>query len=363
MDDFSFFNGSKVLITGNTGFKGSWLSIWMKNLGADLVGVSLDIPTKPALYNTTNLNNDVKQYYCDITETGRLEQIMIEENPDFVFHLAAQSIVSKSFEDPVGTITTNTLGSIALLRSLEKVKKKCTVIMVTSDKCYENVEWEWGYRENDPLGGKDIYSASKGAAEILISAYTRSFLNEAENLFVSTARAGNVIGGGDWADDRLIVDTVKNWSMKREVTIRSPNSVRPWQHVLEPLSGYLTMAKTSYQTGSLHGEAFNFGPRSDIFHTVKDVVEIMHANWFGFEPKQKFWTISENSSLGEAGLLKLNCEKAYSKLHWKPVLDLETTLKLVVDWYKLFYDGYGNMRSVCLTQLKDYNSLREKQHD
>lgn len=360
MTDFSIFCGSKVVITGNTGFKGSWLSIWLKQLGAELVGISIDIPTEPALYNVVKLHSDLKQHYCDINDIDRLEQIMIAESPDFVFHLAAQPIVSKSYQDPIGTISTNTLGSITLLKSLEKLKKKCVVIMITSDKCYENVEWEWGYRETDTLGGRDIYSASKGAAEILISAYTRSFLRDHTNLFVATARAGNVIGGGDWADDRLIVDIVKNWNVKKEVTLRSPNSIRPWQHVLEPISGYLSLAKTIYQIGSFHGDAFNFGPRSDNFYTVEEVVKIMHQNWFGTDVKQKYWETLQDSSLGEAGLLKLNCEKAQVKLGWQPVLDLEYTLKLVVEWYKHFYDGHKEMRSVCLTQLDYYNALREK---
>jgi CDP-glucose 4,6-dehydratase len=360
MSEFSIFKDSKVLITGNTGFKGSWLSVWLRSLGARVVGVSIDIPTSPSLFEAIGLQECVKQYFADITDYGVFKGIIAEERPDFVFHLAAQPIVSKSYTDPLGTISTNTLGSVTVLKGIENLDKRCVVVMITSDKCYENVEWEWGYKETDRLGGKDIYSSSKGAAEILISSFIRSFLCGQDEISVGIGRAGNVIGGGDWASDRLVVDIVKKWSANSKVELRSPNSVRPWQHVLEPLSGYLTLASNLYHRKINQGEAFNFGPRSDVSHSVEEVVERMQFYWFGVGEKEKHWTSANKLGIQEAGLLKLNCEKAGVHLDWFPALNINETLSMVVDWYKRFYSKSENMYDYTLHQLKEYLEIRTK---
>ena len=355
--NYSFFKDSKVLITGNTGFKGCWLTLWLKQLGAEVVGVSIDIPTKPAMYEATNMSNQIKQYYCDINNHDEFKSIVAQEQPDFVFHLAAQPIVSLSYDDPLGTIRTNSLGSISVLKALECIKGNCVVIMITSDKCYENVEWEWGYKETDRLGGKDIYSASKGAAELLISSFVRSFMSNQTNISVGIGRAGNVIGGGDWASNRLIVDIVKKWSVGQNVEVRNPLSVRPWQHVLEPLSGYLQLAKKLSENHDYHGEAFNFGPRPDVSHTVEEIVNIMQGYWFGTDDKKQYWNVKSQSKIFEAGLLKLNCEKAGAHLDWFPKLEIEHALQMVVQWYKSYYQEATNINHLSLEQIQVYQDL------
>ncbi len=355
--DFVLFKGSKVLVTGNTGFKGSWLTAWLKHLGATVIGVSKDIPTRPSMYEATNLADEVNQYFCDINEHDKLKKIVDKEKPDFVFHLAAQPIVSVSYVDPLGTIQSNALGSISVLKALEDLNHRCVVVMITSDKCYENVEWEWGYKETDQLGGKDMYSASKGAAEILISSYIRSIMSRQKNITAGIGRAGNVVGGGDWAKDRLMVDIVQKWSAGETAILRSPHSVRPWQHVLEPLSGYLTLAFKLYTDQNYNGEAFNFGPRSDISHTVEEIVQKMQSFWFESNIERHYCIDKQETKISEAGLLKLNCEKAGVHLNWYPVLAIEQTLRMVVDWYRSFYNNSGDIAEITREQIKAYERM------
>ena len=254
------FKNKKVLITGHTGFKGSWLSAWLLNLGAEVIGISKDIPTNPSMFVLLNLKDKIKKdYRADIRNLDIIEEIFLNEKPDFVFHLAAQPIVSVSYKDPIETITSNVMGTTNILEILRKAEHECTAIIITSDKAYDNIEQVWGYRENDALGGKDIYSGSKGAAELIIKSYCNSFFKEIKTIRIGVARAGNVIGGGDWAKDRIVVDSMMAWSKNKAVNIRSPKSTRPWQHVLEPLSGYLNLAMALSLDDSLNHECFNFG--------------------------------------------------------------------------------------------------------
>jgi len=276
----NIYKNKKVLITGNTGFKGSWLTMWLMKLGAKVYGVSKDIPTKPSLFEELNLSDKVIHYENDIRDSESIKKIINEINPDFLFHMAAQPLVSVSYEDPIQTISSNVLGTANILDALKTVNKKCSAIIITSDKCYNNVEWSWGYKETDELGGKDIYSGSKGAAELIIRSYYYSFFSSNDsNIRIGTTRAGNVIGGGDWAKDRIVPDCMKAWSDDSKVEIRSPNATRPWQHVLEPLSGYLSFGQNLYNNKKLNGESFNFGPSSIHNYSVQRIIKDLSGYW------------------------------------------------------------------------------------
>ncbi len=266
------FSGSKVLITGHTGFKGSWLSLWLSGLGANVTGVSLDIPTEPSHFLSGSINEMLaKDLRLDIRDSAAMKDLIKVLQPDFVFHLAAQPIVRRSYADPVESWQTNTLGTVNILQALRGLEKACTAVFITSDKCYDNVEWEWGYRETDALGGPDPYSASKGAAELAIRSYVRSYFPADGNIRIGVGRAGNVIGGGDWALDRIVPDCVRAWSRGENVELRNPAATRPWQHVLEPLSGYLNLALALKKDNKLHGEPFNFGPPAQQNHSVGEL--------------------------------------------------------------------------------------------
>jgi CDP-glucose 4,6-dehydratase len=258
----SIYKNKKVLVTGHTGFKGSWLTTWLLKLKANVIGISKDIPTHPSMFEELNLEEKIKHYQEDIRNLSKMSEIILDEKPDFLFHLAAQSLVSVSYDDPIETISSNLLGTANILEALKISNHKCTSIIITSDKAYENVEQIWGYKEDDKMGGRDIYSGSKGAAELIIKSYYHSFFkNKESNITLAIGRAGNVIGGGDWAKDRIVVDCMKSWSDNKSVEIRSPKATRPWQHALEPLSGYLNLGQVLCEDGGLHGESFNFGPR------------------------------------------------------------------------------------------------------
>ena len=347
------FFGKTVLITGHTGFKGSWLSIWLTHMGANVVGVSMDIPSEPSNFDTSSVGEMVKDYRIDIRDANAVRGLIQEVQPDFVFHLAAQALVRPSYESPLDTITTNAIGSANILDGLRVVDKKVVAIMITSDKAYDNVEWVWGYRETDRLGGKDPYSASKGMAELSIRSYVESFFNSAEsNVRVGITRAGNVIGGGDWAVDRIVPDCMDAWANGRMVDIRSPNATRPWQHVLEPLSGYLCLAKDLFISGDNHGEAYNFGPSSDQNYPVSQLINEMSKYW-----DQIKWndTSKDGGHLHEAGLLKLNCDKALFDLQWRSALAFEETVKMTVEWYRLYYQNKTHsMRDFTITQIEAY---------
>lgn len=353
------YAGKKILITGHTGFKGSWLSAWLLKMGAEVSGLSVNIPTQPSMYEVLQLDKRINHYLGDVRDLDLVKKVIDEVKPDFVFHLAAQAIVSVSYSHPVDTLSTNILGTVNLLEALRLYEGRCTAIMVTSDKCYDNVEWVWGYRETDRLGGKDIYSGSKGGAELVIRSYMDSFFRENTNIRIGIGRAGNVIGGGDWAKDRIVADCMRDWSENRQVEIRSPDATRPWQHVLEPLSGYLLLAEKLHSDMSLHGEAFNFGPRFNKDRTVLDLLNDLSKIWGHSQPDDAF-KITENLPFKEASLLKLNCDKALSVLSWEAALDYEETVKFVGGWYKQYYSGNQEIWEYTLKQLSEYETLAKK---
>ncbi|MDD4921483.1 MAG: CDP-glucose 4,6-dehydratase [Bacteroidales bacterium] len=350
------YAGKKVLVTGNTGFKGSWLTLWLLELGARVYGLSNAVPGTPCMFQELGIEKKIDHYWADVRDASKVQEVIREVKPDFVFHLAAQALVSLSYENPLDTISSNVIGTANVLEALRLENPDCTAILITSDKCYENVEWIWGYKETDALGGKDIYSGSKGAAEIIIKSYFHSFFRkENSRVRLATARAGNVIGGGDWAQDRIIPDCIRSWSNGKSVEIRSPRATRPWQHVLEPLSGYLALGKQLSEDKSLHGQSFNFGPQAENSHTVVDLISAV-GHIFGLPQGQKAFTITDNIPFHEAGLLKLNCDKALFHLRWKPTLQYEELIDFTAKWYKEWSHGQGDMYAFTMDQLQAYQA-------
>ncbi len=342
----------KVLVTGNTGFKGSWLSIWLLEMGAEVFGMSDGVPTSPSNFEVSSIEKHITHYNADITNFQDVYKIIEEIKPDFVFHLAAQAIVKDSYTNPLGTINTNVMGTGNILEALRLLNNKCSAIMVTSDKCYDNIEWVWGYKETDPLGGKDPYSASKGGAELVIKTYAESFFKKSfSKVRIASARAGNVIGGGDWASFRIIPDAVRSWSNDKELIIRSPKATRPWQHVLEPLSGYLLLGLKLYENEGLCGESFNFGPKPDANFSVYQLLSEMSRYWSNV----KWKSVEADDDIKEAGLLKLNCDKALFYLDWAPNLSFKDTVRIVAEWYKEYYENPGNsMFNISKKQIEEY---------
>nr|WP_321380067.1 CDP-glucose 4,6-dehydratase [uncultured Bacteroides sp.] len=354
------FSGKKVLITGNTGFKGAWLSSWLLLCDADVYGYSLDIPSKPSMFETLDLAGMVKHHFGDTRNREELNAYIQKVKPDFIFHLAAQAIVSTSYFQPFDTITTNVIGTASVLEALKNMESNCVAVFITSDKAYDNVEWIWGYRENDALGGKDVYSGSKGAAELVIKSYWHSFLKAKPNIKLGVARAGNVIGGGDWSADRIIVDCIKAFTTGQSVEIRSPKATRPWQHVLEPLSGYLCLAQNLYEGEVQRGEAFNFGPNAELTKTVLQLVRDLADQW-GLDVN-KVVKVTGEVPFEEAKLLKLNCDKALAYLNWHATLQYEQTVSLIVEWYKAFYEKKNrNMYAFTIDQINYYLAEAQKQ--
>jgi len=348
------YKGKKVFITGHTGFKGSWLSTWLLKMGATVCGFSDRIPTQPAAFEVLDLESRIDHHAGDIRDIAALRQAIEAFEPDFVFHLAAQSLVSVSYQNPVDTITTNVVGTVNVLEALRLWNGPCTAVLITSDKCYENVEWVWGYKETDHLGGRDIYSGSKGAAEVVIHAYYHSFFTRPDNrVRLATARAGNVIGGGDWAADRIVADCVRSWSRGEAVEIRNPSATRPWQHVLEPLSGYLALAAALAQRDDLRGESFNFGPRAEQNHTVLQLLGDLSKHWNFASPDQAY-KVTDQIPFHEAGLLKLNCDKALFHLRWEASLDYRECVDLVGQWYHAYYREGTDMYALTLNQIDAY---------
>jgi CDP-glucose 4,6-dehydratase len=348
------YKGKRVLVTGHTGFKGSWLSQWLLNLGADVAGYSLSLPSTPNNFQVLGLEPRITHYVGDIRDMDAVKAAFKEFQPDIVFHLAAQAIVRASYDDPKQTFDTNLGGTVNVLESVRVTQSARTAVFITSDKCYENVEWEYGYREDDHLGGKDPYSASKACAEIAISSYVRSFLS-GECKRVASTRAGNVIGGGDWAKDRIIPDCIRAWASGSAPIVRSPSATRPWQHVLEPLSGYLWLgARLELGFDGLSGEAFNFGPHADVNQPVSHLIDEMRITW-----QAPSWE-GDTSGLGakaEAGLLKLCCDKALHRLGWQAVLGFTETVAMTAKWFKAYYDGTEDMARLTNEQLAEYARL------
>lgn len=352
------FNKKKIIITGHTGFKGSWLTIWLEMLGAKIVGISNNFPSRPCHYNYLNLSKKIISKNLDIRNLAVLKKFIKEYKPDFVFHLAAQSIVSVAYENPMKTWSTNTIGTINILESLRQLKNKCVAVIITSDKCYENLEINRGYRENDKLGGKDPYSASKASADIAVRSYINSFFYHKNNkVLIATARAGNVIGGGDWSPSRLIPDCVRSWSVKKKVLIRNPYSTRPWQHVLEAIYGYITLAINLNKNSSLHGEAFNFGPPNHQNYKVISVVKLMKKYW-----ENVSWELyrKNNKNFNESSLLKLNSQKAKKKLKWRSILTFKENISLVANWYKNFYLNPKKTYKLTSNQIEFYQKIINK---
>lgn len=354
LKNLNFFKNKKVLVTGHTGFKGSWLSLWLIKLGAKVVGLSNDSINKSAILNNSKIKKKIKSYNLDIKNFNAIKKIITLEKPDIVFHLAAQAIVSESFRKPLKTINSNTLGSINLLHAASFSKKKIICIMITSDKCYLNLEKKSGYNEKDILGGDDIYSGSKAAAEILLRSYYFSFLKKNKKLLFCTARAGNVIGGGDWSKNRLIPDIIKSFSKNKKLLIKNPNSVRPWQHVLEPLYGYMLLAKKINNNSSLSGQSFNFGPKSNKDYKVKDLVLELGKLF----KKKNFFSIVNKKKFEETKHLKLISKKANSILKWKTILKMNEVIYLIYRWYFKNLSDKKNSYKITLDQISEYEIKR-----
>jgi len=350
-----FWRGRRVFLTGHTGFKGGWLSLWLQQLGARVTGYALPAPTQPSLFETARVAEGMTSIIGDIRDGAALAAALREAAPDIVIHLAAQPLVRRSYVDPVETYSTNVMGTVHLLEAVRQCPTVRAVVNVTTDKCYENKEWVWAYRENEPMGGYDPYSNSKGCAELVSAAYRSSFFNpekyEQHRVALATARAGNVIGGGDWAADRLIPDILKAFAEGQPVTIRSPRAIRPWQHVLEPLRGYLTLAERLYQSGAAFAEAYNFGPRSDDAQPVEWIVRELAALW----GPGATWQIDAGEHPHEANFLKLDISKAAYRLGWQPLMGLRQALQLTTNWARQQQAG-ANMRACTLAQIDDYQA-------
>ncbi len=357
MNQLKIFKNKKIIITGHTGFKGSWLTFWLYILGARIIGVSKDIPSKPSLFQELRLKNKVVDIRLDIANLSSLKKIFKKYQPDFVFHLAAQSLVKKSYNSPVETFKSNTIGTLNVMESIKQIKKKCYSVIITSDKSYKNLEIKRGYNENDILGGKDPYSASKAAAEHVIYSYIQSFYNKKKNnKYFAIARAGNVIGGGDWSKDRLIPDCMKAWSENRIVQIRNPNSTRPWQHVLEAIRGYLILIIKLQKNKNIHGQVFNFGPKQSQNKTVIQLLKEIRKKW-----KSISWKIVRYKKGDyESNLLRLDSKKAKNKLKWVPLLNFAETIEMVASWYKYFYKNKGlKIEDFTKNQIFNYNEKIE----
>ncbi|MEK6556114.1 MAG: CDP-glucose 4,6-dehydratase [Bdellovibrionota bacterium] len=350
-----FWRGKKVLVTGHTGFKGSWLSLWLSELGADVTGFSLpDDPSTPCLFKLLNEKN-IKHTSGDIRKFEDIQNIVQKTQPEIIFHLAAQSLVRDSYVNPISTYATNVMGSIHLLEAARKAGSVSAFINVTSDKCYENKNWHWAYRENDPMGGHDPYSSSKGCVELLTASYRKSFLSSEENqdqMGLATVRAGNVIGGGDWATDRIVPDCIRAFSQGKPVVIRNPSATRPWQHVLDPISGYMLLAEKIYEksTRKTFSDSWNFGPSDSDAKNVKYIVSQMVAFW---ENGAK-WELDTNSHPHEALFLKVDSSKAKKELKWAHRLPVEKALRWTTTWYKSFYLENKNPKELCLEQIRSY---------
>lgn len=353
----TFWKGKKVLVTGCTGFKGSWLSLWLQNMEAQVVGYALQPPTTPNLFDIAKVADGMHLVTSDVRDLDSLIRVIGDHRPEIVIHMAAQPLVQYSYQNPVETYGTNVMGTVNLLEAVRRSEGVRVVVSITSDKCYENNEWFWGYRENERMGGRDPYSSSKGCAELVIAAYRSSYFSaethQRHGVSLASTRAGNVIGGGDWAKDRLIPDIMNALMEKRPVIIRSPKSIRPWQHVLEPLSGYLLLAEKLWERGPEFAEAWNFGPNDEEVRNVAWIVEYLTNHWQdgGLWEPDSAWHPHEDT------YLKLDCSKAKSALGWSPRLHLATTLEWIVDWYRGWQQG-SDIRSLTVAQIARYETAK-----
>jgi len=343
-----FWFGKRVLITGHTGFKGGWLSLWLQSMGAVLRGVALAPPTEPALFGVARVAEGMEHCVTDIRTFSAVKMQMDEFQPEIVIHMAAQPLVRLSYSQPIETYATNVMGTLHVLEAARHVGSVKSIVNITTDKCYENREWVWGYREDEPMGGYDPYANSKGCAELVSSAYRRSFLKDV-GIAMATARAGNVIGGGDWAQDRLVPDILRALQNKEPILIRNPRAIRPWQHVLEPLSGYLLLAERLYTHGQADAEGWNFGPRDEDARPVQWIVEHLCDDW----GHGASWMLQPGDHPHEANVLKLDISKARQRLQWAPRWSLETALKHITEWHQAWLAG-DDMRAVCLNQISQY---------
>lgn len=345
-----FWRGKRVLLTGHTGFKGSWLSLWLQSMGVNLRGIALDPPSAPALFAVARVAEGMQHHIVDIRDFAPVKAQMDEFQPEIVIHMAAQPLVRLSYSQPVETYSTNVIGTVHVLEAARQSGSVKAIVNVTTDKCYENREWIWGYREEDSMGGHDPYSSSKGCAELVSSAYRKSFLNDA-GIAMATARAGNVIGGGDWALDRLVPDTLLALGKGQPVQVRNPNATRPWQHVLEPLSGYLLLAEKLHEQGQSFAEGWNFGPRDEDARPVEWIVEQLCQAW----GPGASWQLLPGHHPHEANYLKLDISKAKQRLHWVPRWSLEQALEHITHWHRAWLDGQ-DMRALCLRQIHQYQN-------
>lgn len=343
------FSGKRVFITGHTGFKGSWLTFLLKELGADVMGYALAPEPERSHFDMLSLQDAITHVVGDVRDASSLSNAMQSFEPEYVFHLAAQALVRDSYEEPVGTFSTNVMGSVNLLEAVRQCETVQSLVYITSDKCYENVEWVWGYRENDRLGGHDPYSVSKAAAELVFAAYARSYFSSRPSLGAATARAGNVIGGGDWAKDRIVPDCVRAAEKKLPLQLRNPGATRPWQHVLEPISGYLLLAARLRGDAARYGGSWNFGPSSTDVRTVEEVANAISARLNGGGVEIAVWPRDQH----EARLLQLNCDKAHQLLGWYSRWGVDKTLAATADWYRAVLNG-GEAEKMTRSQIRDY---------
>ena len=347
MIDQEFWKGKRVFLTGHTGFKGSWLALWLHSLGAIVKGYALNPPTSPSLFDEAKIVSIIDSQIGDIRDQDTLHESMTTFNPDILIHMAAQPLVRYSYDAPIETYEVNVIGTAKVLEVARSCPNLKAIVNITTDKCYENDERSEGYKESDPMGGHDPYSSSKGCAELVASAYRRSFLQE-QGIGLASVRAGNVIGGGDWADDRLIPDILRSFEKSEPVVVRNPKATRPWQHVLEPLSGYLILAQKLYKDQKKYAEGWNFGPNEKDVKPVDWILDKMILKW-----PDASWKLDQNSSPHEAGFLKLDISKAESRLGWKPVWELSYTLEKIIAWHKAWLNK-EDMQATCLTEIEEY---------
>jgi CDP-glucose 4,6-dehydratase len=356
MPGCSFWRGRKVFLTGHTGFKGSWLALWLDALGANITGYALDPPTKPSLFQQANLADSVRSICADIRDFQRLKTEIAECRPEVIIHMAAQSVVRRGYEDPIETYSSNVMGTVHVLEAVRQLSRPCIVVNVTSDKCYANREWVWGYREHEPMGGRDPYSNSKGCAELVTLAYQQSFFLPAafdrHGIAIASARAGNAIGGGDWTSNQLIPDLIRAFLAGRPCLIRNPSAIRPWQFVLEPLQGYLMLAERLAEDASRFTGGWNFGPAEDDVKPVSWIADELARSW----GNGASWTHDPGAHPPEAHFLKLDASKARSYLSWHPLLPLPQALEWIVEWYRAFQEG-ANLRFLTRMQIERYQAL------